>query len=118
MILISVPGGAPELQELAQWLEQYDGLAGRITAAPAGPRPGQLGPGLDALAIAVGSGGAATVLARGLVAWASSYRSQRGADVYVHASRPGGPALTVELRNITDAEAVLKQVLEQATGEG
>jgi Effector Associated Constant Component 1 len=118
LILISVPGGAAELQELAQWLEQYEGLAGRVTAPPGERRPGQLGPGLDALAIAVGSGGALTVLARGLVAWASSYRSQRGSDVYVHASRPGGAELTVVLRNVTDAEAVLKQALEQAGGEG
>jgi hypothetical protein len=117
LILVSVPGGAAELQELAQWLEQYDGLAGRVTAAPTEPTPGRLGAGLDALAVAVGSGGALTVLARGLVAWASSYRSQRGSDVYVHVSRPGGPEFTVELRNVTDAEAALKQVLEQSSGE-
>ena len=118
MILISAPGGAADLDELAQWLEQYEGLAGRVSVAPAEPRPGRLGSGLDALAIAVGSGGALTVLARGLVAWASSYRSQRGSDVYVHASRPGGAELTVELRNVTDAESVLNQVLEQASGQG
>jgi hypothetical protein len=118
LILISVPGGAAVIQELAQWLEQYDGLAGRVAPAPTEPTPGRLGPGLDALAIAVGSGGALTVLAKGLVAWASSYRSQRGSDVYIHVSRPGGPELTVDLRNVTDAEAALKQVLEQASGEG
>jgi hypothetical protein len=32
-------------------------------------------------------------------------------------SRPGGPEFTVELRNVTDAEAALKQVLEQSSGE-
>ena len=63
------------------------------------------------------TGGALTVLARGLVAWASSYRIQRGSDVHVDASRPGGGKLKVDLRNVTDVEAVLRQVLERI-GDG
>ena len=98
------------MQALAEWLGQYPGLAGKVTAPQPDAKPGQLGPGLDALAIAVGSGGALTVLARGLVAWAATAASEL--DIfYVQASRPGGVKLTVELRNVTDAEAVLRQVL-------
>lgn len=58
------------------------------------------------------------MLARGLVAWAANYRSQRGSDVHVQAFRPDGAKLTVDLRNITDAEAALRQVLEQAHIDG
>ena len=118
MIMLSVAGEPAELYELAEWLKQYPDLAGKVAAPADGAKPGQMGPAIDALAIAVGSGGALTVLARGLVAWAANYRSQRGSDVHVQASRPDGAKLTVDLRNITDTEAALRQVLEQARIDG
>jgi hypothetical protein len=111
LIMLSAPGGPTELEELTEWLKQDPETARRVVSARGPSDPSHMGSVVDALAIAVGSGGALTVLARGLVAWASTYRSQRGSDVRVEASRPGGVKLKVDLRNITDAEAILKQVL-------
>jgi hypothetical protein len=74
-----------ELRSLRAWLVGEDELRGRVTMVEQPPRPGELGPVTDALLVALGQGGAATVLAAGLVSW---LRSRHG-DINITAERRG-----------------------------
>lgn len=60
---------ADELRSLREWLVAEESLRGRVrlVAVPSGE--GTLGTGLDALAIALGNGGAATAFATVAVTW-------------------------------------------------
>ncbi|MFD0392296.1 hypothetical protein ACFQ3Z_03830 [Streptomyces nogalater] len=63
---------ADETRSLLTWLTEEGGLRGRVTPQESPPVPGTLGPALDGLLVALGSGGAATGLATSLVAWIRS----------------------------------------------
>jgi hypothetical protein len=85
---------ADETRSLLAWLTEEGGLRGRVTPQESPPLPGTLGPVLDGLLVALGSGGAATGLATALVAW---IRSRRGA-VTVKATRPDGASVEVSAK--------------------
>lgn len=114
MISISVAEGADYVDDLAQWLGQYPELSGKITSPSADGQTGIMAGSLvDALVVAVGAGGSLTVLAKGIVAWAGSYRLQRGVDVHVYAINRDGEKIAVDVRNAPSAESVLSQILEK-----
>jgi hypothetical protein len=71
-VRISITGGdQAELESLDDWLRHEHGLAGRVTFAAAQPWEGDLGVLGEALIVAVGSGGAISVLAAALKSWLS-----------------------------------------------
>ncbi|WP_182605356.1 effector-associated constant component EACC1 [Streptomyces alkaliphilus] len=74
---------------LRSWLADEPGLRGRVSPRESPPPPGALGPVLDGLAIALGSGGVAGSLVTAVVAW---LRSRRG-DVTVRLERADGASL-------------------------
>jgi hypothetical protein len=60
---MSVAGGdIAELESLGDWLRGERELTGRVRLASAAPRSGELGAVSETLLVAVGSGGAITVL--------------------------------------------------------
>ncbi|GAA2734834.1 effector-associated constant component EACC1 [Streptomyces nogalater] len=85
---------ADETRSLLTWLTEEGGLRGRVTPQESPPVPGTLGPALDGLLVALGSGGAATGLATSLVAW---IRSRRGA-VTVKATRTDGACVEISAK--------------------
>ncbi|MEU8762657.1 hypothetical protein [Streptomyces sp. NPDC048659] len=112
-IEVRVEGAGPgddALRDLRSWLAGADGLRGRVEGVESPPRPGALGPTLDALAVAVGPAGAATAFATGVVAW---LRTRRG-DVRVKVTVRGRGSAEVTARRVAglDAEAVRRQVEE------
>lgn len=60
---------APALRSLHSWLVKEPQLKGRVRLAPGVPEPDRLGPGLDAVLIALGPGGVATAVASVAIAW-------------------------------------------------
>ena len=80
-----------ELRSLLRWLTDADGCRGRVAPIERPPRPGTLGPLLESITVALGSGGAATAVTTTVIAWVRSRRS----DVTVKLTRPDG--LTFEL---------------------
>lgn len=68
---IRVSGGdeIEEITNLREWLRGEHGLAGAVRAVPRAPGPQDMGGAFDMLTVAVGAGGAATVLARALITW-------------------------------------------------
>lgn len=100
---------AAELESLGDWLRGEPELAGRVRAAMAEPRPGELGTLGEALLVAVGSGGAVSVLAASLKAWLAQPRRS------AVAIRVEGDGRTVELSadRVTgeQVEALVRQAL-------
>jgi hypothetical protein len=66
---VSGEHAADELRSLRQWLVAEESLRGRVRLVAVPPQEGTLGAGVDALAIALGNGGAATALATVVVTW-------------------------------------------------
>lgn len=60
---------ADELRSLREWLIADDSLRGRVRLVAGAPGEGALGSGMDALAVALGNGGAFTVFATVAVTW-------------------------------------------------
>ena len=85
------------LRDLRAWLVDEDGLRGRIALADSPPRPGTLGPTVDALSVALGSGGAVSVLIGGVVSWLRQ-RSRRDSSnrVRVTIRRPDGSGIEID----------------------
>ncbi|MGK3208654.1 effector-associated constant component EACC1 [Amycolatopsis sp. MEPSY49] len=106
------PEAADELRSLNSWLADVDELRGAVRPRAQEPRPGTLGPVLDALAVALGPAGAVTAFATTLIAW---LRTRRG-DVRIKVTLDGGRVVELTAKHVAglDAEALARQV-EQVT---
>ncbi|AUY49155.1 hypothetical protein C2142_09635 [Streptomyces sp. CB01881] len=102
---------AEEAESLADWLRGEPGLAGvRLTGAV--PAPGELGSVSDLVTVAVGAGGAVSVLAASLRTW---FAQPKRSDIRLKIRRPGGEAVEIDAKRVRgkDLEAVLRQVLDR-----
>lgn len=71
-------------------------------------RPGEMGAGLDALMVVLGSGGAGAALAGSVAAW---LRQPRRSDLTVTVVVPdSGRQVTLEARRISDPVVLLREV--------
>jgi hypothetical protein len=64
-----------ELVALRQWLTDEPDFRGRVRAEQAPPRPGEMGGVVEALTVALGSGGALAILANSVSVWLRQRRS-------------------------------------------
>lgn len=110
-IWLSVAGSSTTegLMQLSAWLRQEPDLRTRVAFAPTAPSPGELGTAMDALVVAVGSGGALSVLAASLKAFlALPRRSDIRLTIRQSAS---GHAVELDMKRVSDVEAILREVL-------
>jgi hypothetical protein len=91
------------LEDLSDWLIAERELRGAVTYDSAAPKAGEMGAIAEALIVAVGSGGALTVLARTLGVWLSQQRS----NVKLSIRRPDGASITLEATNLQDPQSVI-----------
>jgi hypothetical protein len=82
---------ADELRSLREWLVAEEPLRGRVRLAAGAPEKGTLGTGMDALAVALGNGGAFTVFATVAVTWLK----RRTGRMAVKITRPDGSTVEV-----------------------
>ncbi|MGI5137284.1 MULTISPECIES: effector-associated constant component EACC1 [unclassified Streptomyces] len=80
---------ADELRSLREWLVAEEPLRGRVRLAAGAPEEGTLGTGMDAVAVALGNGGAFTVFPTVAVTWLKR-RTGRTAVNRQEALGPGG----------------------------
>ena len=112
-VRLSVSGdnAVAELRSLHTWLRGVPELAGCVSIVRSEPADGALGSGSlpDVVAVAVGSGGAITVLASALKGWLSRPRS---AGVELHIKRTG-PTVEIKATGMSDdaAERLINQAL-------
>lgn len=108
--LITEISGVPdeaELRSLADWLRQETPRPGRIELAAAEPQPGEMGAISETLQVALGAGGAATVLAGSVGTWIKS----RQQAVRVRLRRGDGEELLIE-GSVKDPEQLIDQFLK------
>jgi hypothetical protein len=81
--LISVTEDSDEARSLLDWLRQEDDFRGRVRLSPVAPKPGHMGGISDTLTVALGSGGAVTVLAMSISVWLKHRRSDLTVEVSI-----------------------------------
>lgn len=96
------------LQDLRDWLGQESDLRGKVTSVRIEPTAGQLGAGSDALTLAVGAGGAVSVLAASLK---SFFAQPRRSDITITVSGKDGSSIEIDARRVKDAHALVSRVL-------
>ncbi|GLX49239.1 MULTISPECIES: effector-associated constant component EACC1 [unclassified Streptomyces] len=102
---LRVSSSEDELRSLRDWLRHEDGLRGRVRAFQSPLSPGEMGGALDALAVAVGSGGMGAVLANCLSTWIS----QRRSDVRITVSTRDGRTVEVDAKGV-DPQALARDI--------
>lgn len=100
------------LRSLLDWLRHEDTLRGRVRAAHAPVRPGEMGGVLDVLMVALGSGGVGAALATSISTWLSQ---PRRADVKLTITAENGRHLELDARRVRDPVVLLREV-EQLLG--
>jgi predicted dehydrogenase len=109
-VAIRTVGAAPEaLVDLAEWLSGENELRGRVRIVN-GPIGGtELGTVVDLLTVALGAGGAGTVLASSIVTWLQTRRT----TVKVTVKSPKG-SVTLDIQTVGDVAPLLDHILRPA----
>jgi Effector Associated Constant Component 1 len=106
--LIRVAGGdADELRELLRWLGDEQELRGRARLVHAPVGESDLGGVVDAVSVAVGAGGAGTVLASALITWLQTRRTAVRLLV-----RRGDHTVVLDLQTSETVLPLLERLLE------
>lgn len=104
---IRVEGGSSdEVAALGEWLQDENELRGRIRAVRSAIGETELGPVIELLTVALGAGGAGTVLASSLKTWLQTRRTT--AKISVEA---GGRSVTMDIQTLGDVGPLLEQIL-------
>ncbi|TVT60114.1 hypothetical protein FNH05_04870 [Amycolatopsis rhizosphaerae] len=106
--VVGAADGGDELRALRSWLVAEDEFRGRVRLITPPPEPGKLGAVTETLAIALGPGGAATVLAGALITW---IRRQRG-KIKLKVSRPDGTSVELSADIALDGEQARQLVTD------
>ncbi|MFD0686050.1 effector-associated constant component EACC1 [Actinomadura fibrosa] len=101
---------ASTLESLADWLRGEPDLAGRARLEAPPPRPGEMGSAVDALMVAVGSGGVVSVLASSLKVWLAQ---PRRSDIRLLVQSEPGQKIEIEAKRVSreDIEGLLRHAL-------
>lgn len=113
--IMTVVGGVPdegELRALRDWLMLESPRPGAMSIRPAKAGAEDMGAAADALTVAVGSGGAITVLAGAVCTWIQTRRQ----TVRMVIRRPGGVELEIGA-SIKDTDAMIEKFLKVAAEE-
>jgi|ERR1035441_3682657 hypothetical protein len=109
-VRVSIVSGnqSDELESLDDWLQAEPALSGKIRLSKPVPQQGELGSLADALVVAVGAGGALSVLAGSLRAWLSQ---PRRSNVRIRLRGEGGRTVEISAERI-DAQNIETLVRE------
>ncbi|MGW3960170.1 effector-associated constant component EACC1 [Amycolatopsis sp. NPDC005003] len=102
-------GSVREAQALADWLKRVDELRGSVKLVGAQVQPGRMGGISDVVGIALGGGGAVTVLIRSVFAWLGQ-RAQ-GTRVLLDIEKGDGRKVHLELTGADDSGALIDRVV-------
>jgi Effector Associated Constant Component 1 len=108
-----------DARALRHWLADEQDLRGRVRLVEQSPEPGSLGAAVDTLLVGLGSSGAVTAFAAGLVSWIR----HRTGDTRAVVRRPDGSEIEVaaeRVRNLDMAgvRALVEDLSRMAGGNG
>ena len=101
-LAIRVP--AEHVESLARWLTGEAELHGRVSARMAPLQPGEMGAGTEALIVALGSGGAVSVLLGSLTGW---LRTKPPTTIEIDDG--AGHRISISSDSVESAQAALEQ---------
>ncbi len=105
---IRILGGTDgDLAALGEWLQGEDELRGRIRATHGAIGDTELGSVVDLLTVALGAGGAGTVLASSLKTWLLTRKTT--AKIIV---KSGGRLVTLDIQTADEVAPLLEQILK------
>lgn len=109
-ILLSVDKdeSSQDLERLERWLRDEPDLRGRIARVPTAPKPGEMGTLAGALSVALGSGGAVSVLIASLKTF---FRQPRGSDLKISIRTPDGAVIEVDAKRVRNVESTIREAL-------
>jgi hypothetical protein len=109
--------GTADLESLASWLGDEPGLSGRVRMAAKTPGPGEMGALSEALLVAVGSGGAISVLATSLNGWLSR---PGAAKIRIRIKGESGVTVELDAQNVSQeqVEILIRRALDPALPPG
>lgn len=96
-----------ELSSLRDWLAREDQLRGHVATEQPAVAPDEMGALVDVLSVAVGAGGAVTVLANSISVWLT----QRHSDVTIEVTSENGRSVVVDAKRVRDAAGLVEQTL-------
>ncbi|QWF80396.1 effector-associated constant component EACC1 [Amycolatopsis sp. CA-230715] len=97
-----------DIQSLARWLRDEDGLTGRVGFTESAPRDGEMGGAIEALSVILGSGVAKQAVTS-FFEWLKHRRTAEQVKILVKS--PGRTDhLELECGSATDADSVLRSV--------
>jgi hypothetical protein len=102
-----VGGDGEELVALGEWLQGEEELRGRIRTVHRTIGATELGPVVELLTVALGTGGAGTVLASSLKTWLLSRRTAVKISV-----ESAGQSVTFEIETADEVAPLLEQILK------
>jgi hypothetical protein len=112
LINVSLVDGRPgELYSLFDWLQRADELRGRIRMELRQPGPHEMGGVVEMLSVALGSGGAAAVLAGSLATWLQTRRARISVEFVTGESGETVRKVEVDAGNPAVTERLLRGVL-------
>jgi hypothetical protein len=105
------------LESLDDWLRGEHSLAGRVRLTGPTPRVGELGAVTDALVVAIGSGGAISVVGAALAGALKGWLSlSRRSDVSIKIHRADGNSVEIDAKRVkagdVDIEAAIRKALD------
>lgn len=107
-VTISLPGQDEDVRQLARWLRDEDELRGRVSLAQQPIRDGEMGSALEAVVVALGSGGVATVLVSSLFGWLTRRSELRAVKLRIHTD--DGREVELECGSADDAERMVESI--------
>jgi hypothetical protein len=116
-LICVVEGGqdsGAELRSLWDWLRREEELRGLVRPVERPSRPGEMGAVLEALTVAVGTGGVGAVLAHSVSVWLE----QRTSDLKVTITGGDGRHVELDARRVRDLQAVFREVNTLLEGKG
>ncbi|MFI5845605.1 hypothetical protein ACIA8K_38465 [Catenuloplanes sp. NPDC051500] len=103
-----------ELSSLYAWLQSDDEFRGRVTAIAKDLRPGEMGGATDALVVALGAGGAISVLVSAVSGWLTARRTRLSIEI-TDAGR--SRRVEIDAANAGVAARLLREAFEVTGGQ-
>lgn len=109
-VSITIQDYPQDMYELGDWFRADDQFRGKISYKEKLIQPGQMGGMVEAIVIAVGSGGAATTLIRQFFSWLG--RSGERHTAHLTLKDSNGRELSLDINGLTDSDAIARQAFE------
>jgi hypothetical protein len=100
---------ARDLSDLVAWLGREDALRGKVRLQSRPLAPGEMGTLPELIAVAIGSGGAASVLAGSVSTWLSHRKS----DIALKVTGRDGRIVELKAQRVAEADTLLREVLRE-----